>query len=136
MSASNVAARPADAKFIAAADRAKRMLRQRRERELMLGAAHFADPNWDMMLDLFVSQVAGENVATSSLIISACVSPSTALRRIRRLLRDGDLIARADPHDGRRTYLRLSDDLFDRVGALLARWECVERAEVAGSPHP
>lgn len=114
---------PVDATFIAAADRAKRRLRQRRERERFLGATYFADPNWDMMLDLFVSQVAGENVATSSLIISACVSPSTALRRIRRLVRDGDIVARADPHDGRRTYLRLSDDLFKRVGALLARWE-------------
>lgn len=136
MSAANNSDETVDVKFVAAADRAKRLLRQRRERESMLGAAYFADPNWDMMLDLFVSQVAGESVATSSLIISACVSPSTALRRIRRLIRDGDIVARADPHDGRRTYLRLSDELFDRVGALLARWEGVERDDVSGSHYP
>ncbi len=88
----------------------------------MLGDDHFADPVWDIMLDLFVAQANGQEVATSSLIIAAAVPQSTALRRIRRLVRDGQLIARNDPHDGRRTFVRLSDELFERLAEYLAQW--------------
>lgn len=98
---------------------ARFLLRQRRRREDALGAQHFADPVWDMMLDLFAAQVGGEEVAISSLIVAAGVPQSTALRRIRRLMRDGLLIAHDDPHDGRRTFIRLSDNLYDRIGGFL-----------------
>lgn len=116
---------PAEApqpRFAAEAALAICLLRRRRKREEALGAHHFSDPSWDMMLDLFAAQVHGEQVATSSLIVAANVPQSTALRRIRRMIRDGDLVAHGDPHDGRRTFVRLSDDLFDRVGLLLRQW--------------
>src|SRR3546814_2481313 len=67
-----------------------------------------------MMLDLFIARVRGEETATSSLVIAATVPQSTALRRIRELVERGDFIARADPHDGRRTFVTLSDALFER----------------------
>ncbi len=98
------------------------LLRQRRRREAMLGAHHFADPVWDMMLDLFIARVRGEETAVSSLVIAASVPQSTALRRIRDLVRTGDFIARADPHDGRRTFITLSDALFAELGLLLRNW--------------
>lgn len=104
------------------AELARFLLRQRRRRETMLGAEHFADPVWDMMLDLFIARVHDEEVATSSLIIAANVPQSTALRRIRRLVADGVLVARADPHDGRRTFVRLSDVPFKQLAALLQQW--------------
>ena len=109
-------------RFAAEAALARFLLRQRRRRETMLGAHHFSDPSWDIMLDLFAAQVANEEVATSSVIIAASVPQSTALRRIRRLVLDGALIAHNDPHDGRRTFVHLSDDLFERVGAFLSQW--------------
>ena len=95
------------------------LLRQRRRREELIGAQHFSDPAWDMMLDLFAASVRGEEVAISSLIVAANVPQSTALRRIRRLVCDGLFVVRDDPHDGRRSFIRLSDDLFDRVGGFL-----------------
>jgi DNA-binding MarR family transcriptional regulator len=109
-------------RFAAEAALARFLLRQRRRRESMLGAHHFSDPTWDIMLDLFAAGVANEEVATSSLIIAASVPQSTALRRIRRLVLNGDLIARDDPHDGRRTFVRLSDPLFEKIGAFLSQW--------------
>lgn len=109
-------------RFTAEAALARFLLRQRRRRESVLGAHHFSDPAWDIMLDLFAARVADKEVATSSLIIAASVPQSTALRRIRRLVLSGDLIAQDDPRDGRRTFVRLSDALFEKIGALLSQW--------------
>lgn len=80
------------------------------------------------MLDLFVARVREEEVAISSLVIGASVPQSTALRRIRELVRRGDFIARADPHDGRRTFITLSSALFDDLGHLLRAWREAEAA--------
>lgn len=109
-------------RFLEEATLARFLLRQRRRRETMLGADNFSDPVWDIMLDLFAARVHGEEVATSSLIVAAGVPQSTALRRIRRLVRDGQLLARDDPHDGRRTFVQLSDELYEKVGAFLQQW--------------
>lgn len=113
---------PPGSDFVEEARFARLLLQQRRRREQALGAEHFADPVWDMMLDLFVARVAGEDVAMSSLVIGANVPQSTALRRIRILVRAGSFIARADPHDGRRTFIALSDTLFETLGMLLRAW--------------
>jgi DNA-binding MarR family transcriptional regulator len=88
----------------------------------VLGAQHFADPCWDMMLDLFAAQAANVDVPISSLVAGAMVPQTTALRRIRRLVSAGEFIALADPRDGRRTYLRLSDPLFVKLSQLLLEW--------------
>lgn len=111
-----------DTDYTAEAALARFLLRQRRTREAMLGAHHFSDPVWDIMLDLFVAHVGGNEVATSSLIIAASVPQSTALRRIRRLVLEGHLVARSDPHDGRRTFVRLSDEMFESIAQFLRQW--------------
>jgi len=107
---------------------ARLLLLQRRRRETALGADNFSDPVWDMMLDLFIARVRGEETATSSLVIAATVPQSTALRRIRELVERGDFIARADPHDGRRTFVTLSDALFERLATLLRDWRAADAA--------
>lgn len=113
---------PPGSDFVEEARFARLLLQQRRRREQALGREHFADPVWDMMLDLFVAQVAGDEVAVSSLVIGAGVPQSTALRRIRMLVQRGGFIARADPHDGRRTFIALSESLFNALGLLLRAW--------------
>ena len=124
--------RSADAgrQLVAEAALARFLLRQRRRREELLGDHHFSDPVWDIMLDLFSARVLGERVSTSSLIIAAAVPQSTALRRIRRLVRDGHLLAHDDPCEGRRTFVELSDQLFDQMGLFLHQW----LATANGSP--
>jgi len=107
---------------------ARLLLYQRRRRETALGADYFSDPVWDMMLDLFVARVRGQETATSSLVIAASVPQSTALRRIRELVDRGDFIARADPRDGRRTFVSLSDALFERLATVLRDWRVADAA--------
>ena len=98
---------------------ARYILRFRRKREELLGQRYFADPVWDIMLDLFAAQAVGNVVPVSSVLIGAAVPTSTALRRIRDLLVDGVLIAIPDPKDGRRTFLRLAPDHFEMIGQWL-----------------
>ncbi len=70
----------------------------------------FADPAWDMLLDLMAARLEEERVAVSSLCIAAAVPPTTALRWIKTLTDQGLFVRVADPQDGRRVFIGLSDD--------------------------
>jgi hypothetical protein len=87
----------------------RRMIRVRRMREAYFQADLFADPAWDMLLDLTLARMEGRPVAVSSLCIAAAVPPTTALRWIKRLVDDGLFIRHADPLDGRRVFIDLSE---------------------------
>ena len=84
------------------------MLRLRRMRNNYFSSELFADPAWDMLLDLTAAQLEGEKVAVSSLCIAAAVPATTALRWIKTMC-DAKLFERhADPLDGRRIFIALS----------------------------
>lgn len=84
------------------------IIRARRLREQYFGFELFADPAWDMLLDLFAARLEKQRVAVSSLCIAAAVPPTTALRWIKTLTDLGLLVRAADPQDGRRVYIELS----------------------------
>jgi hypothetical protein len=94
--------RPIDAAFI------RRLLKVRRDRDRYFPAEIFADPAWDMLLDLMAAQMEQRDVPVSSLCIAAAVPTTTALRWIRSLTEAGLFIRRMDPSDARRTYISLS----------------------------
>ncbi|HEX8482856.1 MAG TPA: winged helix DNA-binding protein, partial [Allosphingosinicella sp.] len=106
-------AAPLDAATIRAMIRARRM----RERFFLQGL--FADPAWDMLLDLMAARLEGQQVAVSSLCIAAAVPPTTALRWIKALTEGGLFVRKADPEDRRRVYIELSDDAAMRFEAYL-----------------
>lgn len=84
------------------------LIRTRRLRTHYFRADLFADPAWDMLLDLLAAQLEGKKVAVSSLCIAAAVPPTTALRWI-GVLAENELIVRvADPDDGRRVHVELA----------------------------
>ncbi len=87
----------------------RRILRQRRMREQFFPADLFADPAWDMLLDLYAAQLDGQPVAVSSLCIAAAVPATTALRWIKTMTDTGLFERHADPRDGRRIFIGLSD---------------------------
>src|SRR3546814_4705778 len=63
----------------------RRMLRQRRMREQYFPADMFADPAWDMLLDLYAARLDRQPVSVSSLCIAAAVPATTALRWIKTM---------------------------------------------------
>lgn len=84
-------------------------IRLRRLRDRYFEGGLFADPVWDMLLDLMAARIERMEVAVSSLCIAAAVPPTTALRWIRVMADSGLLTRRADPTDGRRVFIELSD---------------------------
>lgn len=95
------------------------IIRARRMRDRYFRGELFADPAWDMLLDLFAARLEGSRVAVSSLCIAAAVPATTALRWIKALTDRGLLVRAADPQDGRRVYIELSPDAASAMSAYL-----------------
>jgi DNA-binding MarR family transcriptional regulator len=83
-------------------------IQARRLRHRYFDAELFADPAWDMLLDLFRAEIAQHRVSVSSLASAAVVPATTALRWITTMTDAGLFRRRADPTDGRRVFLELS----------------------------
>lgn len=92
------------------AEEVRGLIRARRLREQYFEAELFADPAWDMLLDLMAAQLEGTKVAVSSLCIAAAVPPTTALRWIKTMTEEGVFLRKADKKDGRRIFIELSDE--------------------------
>jgi hypothetical protein len=98
------------------------VIRARRMRGQFFTGELFADPAWDMLLDLFAADLEQRRVSVSSLCIAAAVPPTTALRWI-STMHDAELFERqADPSDRRRAYIALSakglDGMRSYAGAI------------------
>lgn len=86
----------------------RQVIRARRLRSRFFDEEMFADPAWDMLLDLLQAEIAQHRVPVSSLCIAAAVPATTALRWIKTMTDAGLFMRRADPHDGRRVFVELS----------------------------
>ncbi len=91
-------------------DTVRAVIRARRLRSRYFDADLFADPAWDMLLDLLQAEIAQLRVPVSSLCIAAAVPATTALRWLKTMTQSGIFVRRADPHDGRRVFVELSRD--------------------------
>jgi DNA-binding MarR family transcriptional regulator len=96
------------------------ILRLRRLRGQHFEPALFADPAWDVLLDLAAARIEGRMVAVSSLCIAAAVPATTALRWISQMTEQGLLVRHPDTHDGRRVFIALADASATAMDAYLA----------------
>lgn len=92
------------------ADFVRNVIRARRLRARYFSEELFADPAWDMLLDLLQAEIAQLRVPVSSLCIAAAVPATTALRWLKTLVSQGLFVRRADPHDGRRVFVELAPE--------------------------
>jgi DNA-binding MarR family transcriptional regulator len=95
------------------------IIRLRRLRDRFFRSDLFADPAWDMLLDLMAARLDRIKVAVSSLCIAAAVPPTTALRWIKTMCDNGLFVRVADPEDGRRVFIELSDGAASGMAAYL-----------------
>ncbi|MEP9359203.1 hypothetical protein [Sphingomonas sp. KR3-1] len=96
------------------------VIRARRLRSQYFAPELFADPAWDMLLDLFAASLERRRVSVSSLCIAAAVPPTTALRWI-GTMHDAGLFGReADPGDRRRAYIVLSEKALQGMRGYIA----------------
>lgn len=90
------------------AEAVKSAIRARRLRERFFPGDLFADPAWDMMLELLFAELTHRRVSVTSLCEAAAVPPTTALRWSRLMVQKGLFVRRADPLDGRRVFVELA----------------------------
>ena len=86
----------------------RKIIRARRLRSRYFPEHLFADPAWDMLLDLLQAELSHLRVPVSSLCIAASVPATTALRWLKTMVTEGLFVRRADPHDGRRVFVELA----------------------------
>lgn len=89
-----------------------RLLRQvynlRRLRSRLLPSKLFAEPSWDMLIDLYIADLQGRQISTSSACIASSTTASTGLRHLAMMQSLGLVERRCDPRDGRRIFVSLT----------------------------
>ena len=98
----------------------RRIIRQRQLRARFFAGDLFADPAWDMLLDLTAARAEHARVSVTSLCIASNVPPTTALRWIGQMTDEGLLERVEDETDRRRAFITLTDKAADAVARYFA----------------
>lgn len=98
----------------------RRMLRQRQQRGQHFAPELFADPAWDMLLDLTAARGERKQVSVTSLCIAARVPATTALRWIGQMTEAGLFQRIEDKSDRRRAFIGLTDKAAAGMAAYFA----------------
>lgn len=99
----------------------RQIIRQRQLRSDFFEGGLFADPAWDMLLDLTAARGEKTRVSVSSLCIASGVPPTTALRWITQLINTGLADRVEDETDRRRAFIALSDTAADAMAGYFER---------------
>lgn len=99
----------------------RRIIRQRQLRARFFDGDLFADPAWDMLLDLTAARAERSRVSVTSLCIASGVPPTTALRWIGQMTEAGLLQRNEDKTDRRRAFITLSDKAADAMTRFFAQ---------------
>lgn len=100
------------------------MLLKRSIRPKFFGLDIFGEPQFDMLLDLYINGMMKRPVSISSACLASGVPATTALRYIAGLVERGWLKRCDDPNDKRRSTLLLSAECADRMTRYLG--ECAK----------
>lgn len=89
-------------------DAARALYRHRRLRSHYFAGSLFAEPTWDILLDLFITDRERRRATIKSVCIGADVPMTTAHRHLAWLLAHNMVERLRHPHDARSTYVRLT----------------------------
>lgn len=98
----------------------RRIIRQRQLRARFFDGDLFADPGWDMLLDLTAARAEHSRVSVTSLCIASGVPPTTALRWIVQMTEAGLFERVEDDTDRRRAFIALTDRAADAMARYFA----------------
>lgn len=94
---------------------ARTLVRERRNRHRFFPDFAFGEPVWDILLDLYIARCTGKNISITSTCIAAGVPPTTALRYVAMMTREGLIERLAHPSDCRVVYLSISDQMHQAM---------------------
>lgn len=87
----------------------RQVISARRHRDELFGEGLFGEPAWDMLLEIFYSDLTYRKISISDACFASAVPPTTALRWVNNLHREGWINRENDSLDGRRVWLSLTD---------------------------
>jgi len=99
---------------------AKSLYAFRRRRNEFFGGMLFADPAWDILLELYIMRVANKPVRVKNACLASGVPATTALRWIGLLQEQGLIERSADTTDHRVRWVSLTDHAFRTMHQLLS----------------
>lgn len=88
---------------------ARWIYRLRGRRLPAFGASVFAEPGWDLLLDLYISHAEGRRLSITAACIGSRASTATAIRYVGLLCDAGILRRTADECDQRRSFVELTE---------------------------
>lgn len=91
------------------AERVRAIIRARRHRDGLFPLRLFSDPAWDILLELFACRLEQRPISVSQVCSAAAAPATTALRWTVELESHGLVCRRADPADGRRYFVELTE---------------------------
>jgi hypothetical protein len=100
----------------------KSIILGRRLRGKFFDAALFADPAWDILLDLYLATLEQRRVSVSSLCIAASVPSTTGLRYIGTLVQRGMVVRTQNHLDHRVVYVELADATLEAMRRYVGRF--------------
>lgn len=92
----------------------------RARRRQFFGRELFADPAWDILLELYAYGLAQRRISVSKLAFAIEVPGTTVLRWIAILEKEGLVLRSPDTTDGRRTWVSLSALGLERMETYFA----------------
>jgi DNA-binding MarR family transcriptional regulator len=104
-------------------DGASRIYRLRRVRDHLFGdeAGLFAEPAWDILLDLYVAGARSAPISRTSACVAASVPNTTGLRYLELLETKGLIETRDDAHDRRQRLVTISERARSAMEAVFLR---------------
>ena len=105
----SVAHKSSDEKSQVTARSVLSLLKARRIREACFDESLFADPAWDILLELYAAHLDDKRISISGVCVANPVPSTTALRWMDKLESGGWIIREDDPSDGRRAWVHLSN---------------------------
>lgn len=115
---------------------ADKLYGERRRRARHFPPNLFAEPAWDILLDLFVNGIRNRGISITSACIAGGIPATTGLRWLGLLEKEGLLVRETSDDDARVTWVRLSDSGMSRMRSYIAESclalpaECSEVAAV------
>lgn len=98
----------------------RQIIARRQARARFFDAELFADPAWEMLLDLTAAHAEHGRVSVTSLCIASGVPATTALRWIRQMTESGLFERVEDSADRRRAFIMLSERSVDAMARYFA----------------
>lgn len=98
----------------------RKLVSRRQARAKYFDPELFADPAWDILLDLAAARSEHRQVSVTSLCIASGVPATTALRWITQMVEAGLLVRIPDPNDRRRAHIALADKTCDAMANYFA----------------